>query len=998
MSGFITQVENSAALSVLALQEPLLYAEALEIDQQRNYASEREICEGSLIEFCKRAWREIVPGQMLVNWHHEEMCKYLEAISYGELRDLIINIPPRHGKSLICSIFWPAWMWCLEADPNFPLIGPQVRFLCVSYGAKLSWRHALDFKRLIEGEWYQSLWGDRVRVRSDQQSREDVAIYAGGERISNSIAGGIMGRGGDITICFPASELVLTEHGHVPIGEIVNKRMPIKVWSVSVGGQIELRPIVGWHKNPGSKILRISFDGGSVVRCTPNHRFLTSGGWLRAEELTPNDLVWTAGIDDSALYQRYGLVANAVHLGQRPVADLAFADIANLGAGQLGFGVARALGVTVGVGGSGGRPLATDRDAIGLVDFEMFPSSFVPADIPDCFHLDAHTGSDRSGAFGTSQNFDCLRLCEFGGAFAFSDWELPMRESVGDIFFSRSIREARQHWFGFATINVPDLLMWRGFSQKSPRDKAMDFDREAFVVSPQFNAGISSSVYMLGKEFSPNLPPSFVDARHTVYTTQIRNLIPRKSRHASPRLARIVSITDDGHSDSTFCLTISRNGTMVMGDAQVVAANCDDPHNLEGAESELQRTQTLKMFSEALTTRVTNPAIHAQVLVMQRLHDMDVTSWALENWPADTVHLMYPARFEIARAVPTDHRTYEGELLWPDLWPEEELRKIELGLVGPEGKDSPGLSAYAVAGQLQQSPRPREGGIIDIRDWAIYPETLPDPKEVVLSATGEIVLGLPPVSYVVVVCDTAMSEEELTSFNACLVFGIWHRRRNFVATTQPWFAPRWQGARDPADEVERIIEEDEQPRVILMEAWRRRCKLNDDTLDNLGRPQGLVQRLVDTARRRKADKIIIENKTRAKDVTDEMYRQFRREAALIELWNPTGHGDKVNRLHSVQPLFGQGLVYAPGHMVLKRDHVGQQYVDVEEFVWVNQVVNEVAQVPRGRYSDLADCVSMGLTWLRENGFLHLSAEFIADTLQQRQWQPKRARVREVYGV
>ena len=56
-----------------------------------NLAEEREICEGSLIEFMIRAWPEVEPGELDVNWHHREIAAALEAITDGENRALIIT-------------------------------------------------------------------------------------------------------------------------------------------------------------------------------------------------------------------------------------------------------------------------------------------------------------------------------------------------------------------------------------------------------------------------------------------------------------------------------------------------------------------------------------------------------------------------------------------------------------------------------------------------------------------------------------------------------------------------------------------------------------------------------------------------------------------------------------------------------------------------------------------------------------------------------------------
>src|SRR6516164_9544172 len=122
----------------------------------------------------------------------------LEAICSGELRSLVVNCPPRTGKSLICSVLYPAWVWC-RSDIG-PQSGPQVSFFCVSYSATLSEELAVKQRRLCFGAWYQGLWGDRVKMVLDQSSRANFANIGGGSRISSSIEAGLLGRGGDTQI------------------------------------------------------------------------------------------------------------------------------------------------------------------------------------------------------------------------------------------------------------------------------------------------------------------------------------------------------------------------------------------------------------------------------------------------------------------------------------------------------------------------------------------------------------------------------------------------------------------------------------------------------------------------------------------------------------------------------------------------------------------------------------------------------------------------------
>jgi hypothetical protein len=143
------------------------------------------------------------------------------------------------------------------------------------------------------------------------------------------------------------------------------------------------------------------------------------------------------------------------------------------------------------------------------------------------------------------------------------------------------------------------------------------------------------------------------------------------------------------------------------GDIQLL----DDLMTLKQAESELETRAVLAAFHEGLPTRVTNPNTASRVLVGERVSENDVTNAALETWGSECVHLMFPARYEVLRNCPQDKRTYEGELLWPEVWSEPEIRKLELGLSGLE-KGQSALSSFAVSAQLQQAPIPRGGQTI----------------------------------------------------------------------------------------------------------------------------------------------------------------------------------------------------------------------------------------------------------------------------------------------
>lgn len=160
-------------------------------------ALEAEKCERSLYAFLRAAWPHFDPAPFTGGWHLEAICEHLEAVSNGEIRKLLINIPPRMSKTSAVAIAWPVWTWALRPQDGMPLRGPGVRFLCASYGANKAQQDAVTARRLIASPWFQSLWGDRVRISKSRDNQEQYDTEAGGSRISTGIPESL-GKGGVI--------------------------------------------------------------------------------------------------------------------------------------------------------------------------------------------------------------------------------------------------------------------------------------------------------------------------------------------------------------------------------------------------------------------------------------------------------------------------------------------------------------------------------------------------------------------------------------------------------------------------------------------------------------------------------------------------------------------------------------------------------------------------------------------------------------------------------
>lgn len=160
----------------------------------------REDCQSSLRYFVEQAWTHVDPSPFMANWAIDAVCDHLEAVMLGQIPNLLINIPPRCSKTTIVSIMFPAWVWLRYAEEQKGLLsGPQVRFLCASYSDKLSLLSANAFRRLVKGEWYQSLYPE-LRFMQDQDAKGHMDNNQRGSRQSTSVGGSLLGLGGDILI------------------------------------------------------------------------------------------------------------------------------------------------------------------------------------------------------------------------------------------------------------------------------------------------------------------------------------------------------------------------------------------------------------------------------------------------------------------------------------------------------------------------------------------------------------------------------------------------------------------------------------------------------------------------------------------------------------------------------------------------------------------------------------------------------------------------------
>ena len=370
----------------------------------------------------------------------------------------------------------------------------------------------------------------------------------------------------------------------------------------------------------------------------------------------------------------------------------------------------------------------------------------------------------------------------------------------------------------------------------------------------------------------------------------------------------------------------------------------DDPNAAQEAFSEATIEKTIEWWDSALSTRLNDPKTGCFIIIQQRLAEDDLTGHVLEKDIGDWTHLCLPMRYESHRSFHTvlvpaeytddgeavtweDPRTEENQLLWPERFGEREVALLEKQL-GPWG----------AAGQLQQRPEVKGGGVIKTEWW--------EPWEA---------RAYPPMDFIIAALDTAYTTKQENDFSALTVWGVFSGDTLAISNKQV--------GRD-GQLVDVLVQNEngefetqslsvnrhygqQHAKVMLMNAWQEKLELHE-----------LVQRVAKTMKDMKVDKLLIENKAAGYSVAQEIRRLYGHEKWAVQLEDPKSQ-DKMARLYSIQHLFAEGLIHAP------------------DKAWSRMVIDQVASFPKGKHDDLVDTVSMAIRHLRLIGLLQRKDEHTA---------------------
>ena len=155
--------------------------------------------------FVEAAWPHVDPQPFVHAWHLEAICEAMEGLTNGDYRNLIINVPPGHAKSIVASVMWPAWEWG-------PKNRPGQRYIASALGTNISTRDTDRCRALVGSEWYRERWGHRARINPDRNRADRVELTARGHRVATSVGSRTTGLRGDTVIFDDPHDLMDAYH------------------------------------------------------------------------------------------------------------------------------------------------------------------------------------------------------------------------------------------------------------------------------------------------------------------------------------------------------------------------------------------------------------------------------------------------------------------------------------------------------------------------------------------------------------------------------------------------------------------------------------------------------------------------------------------------------------------------------------------------------------------------------------------------------------------
>lgn len=593
-------------------------------------------------------------------------------------------------KSIQVAVMFPAFVWTQE---------PSLRWLYSSYAQSLSIRDSVKMRRLIESPWYRERWGHVFELTSDQNQKLKFENNRSGYRMATSVGGSNTGEGGDVIVCLPYSSLIMTDRGLIPIGSIVEERLPVTVLSYDHQRGSSFEEIEAYEDNPSKPCIELTFSNGISLEGTEDHPvYIVGRGYLQlsqvplgARVVAHRETVHRLRKASVSASQAYGASEERVlqpclsrQMGERQ-------EQSAMDGWTRRIDVPAVLNTVLGHA----EPSQEGREILFDALSWLVPQGSSTSTVDD--------------ALLTLWNYDSDHKAQYRQAEVLLS---SMRQSRASRPYRRGVKSSLRAWaferalFGrLQSDGTEDSRAGRSIVSALSDDQMGDRQRIGCASHQlqQRRSQRDESDHTLSY-----LPWSHARWREKSEEMECSIVVARR-RIAQPERVYNLRITNNHNYFA--------NGILVH--------NCDDPHNVEQRESDVMREGAIDWWSNVMSTRVNNPKKRRRIVVGQRVHEHDLSGHLLDQ--GGWTHLNLPAEYEGGKCIVTgcvfhwdkDPRTTDGEPLWKDRYGAHEIQQLK--------KD---LKEYGSAAQLQQRPAPAEGGILKRHWWKYwcYPgqeETLP---------------------------------------------------------------------------------------------------------------------------------------------------------------------------------------------------------------------------------------------------------------------------------
>lgn len=864
---------------------------ALEQEQKKR------ACERSLHEFVRQGWAILEPKTPFVDgWALHAMCAHLEALTRGDIlpskelfHKLLMNVPPGLMKSLLVSVFWPAWEWG-------PKNMPHLRYVCVSHNQTLAIRDSVKCRVLITSEWYRSSWGNRFSLVRDQNTKLKFANNKMGFREAIS-AGGITGARGDRLLCLTYDTMILTSNGWIKIGEVVEGKLDVEIAGYD-SKSISWQKIELYEKNPARPIIKIRTKS-SELECTCDHPiFVVGKGWIEAERIEAGDSLclhelWQRDAHQEQVLQSGMLlrlsqngIDSCKHKAMRSLQDALLPASRSLGANRKARRMQHEM--------SGDSKQRREQSSVA----RWKCSSYLCSLRKNCCQR-TKRGKKKECKILLSVVRDYISVGQF--------WPSIKRKRLSGMWENISA--------GISTYsNVLERMCGQSAVKVSAWRKEWALD--SWKIRKALSTRMDSTIQRKYKGTRWKCLSSMLKkarGRKAESSCSSYRLCEREFRSDESNNSLQVVSRDNAWHSGTAQGVVEEVVTSVEKSARVVdftynlkvspdhnyfangllVHNCDDPLSFDDASSDAERTHIAEWWRGAAQTRINDMTTSVIVVIMQRLHELDVSGIILQE-DKYFIHLCLPMMMELDRKCKTpikwtnpknnkveafcDIRKKEGELLFPERFPQKQLNQLMIS-----------LGSYGTASQLQQRPDPKGGGYIK-RDWFRMWER---------SSTGE--MRLPDFKYIIQSYDTAFTEKTAGDPTGCIVVGVFNH----------------QGRRC----------------VMLLDAWTEHLDYPSLRKKIKEEYQALY------AGYKAVDLVLVENKGSGISILQDIQKMG---ITAIE-YNP-GKADKTARLMRVSPLIENGVFYIP------------ESKNRGDFIaWSHAFVSEVIRFPTATHDEFVDC-------------------------------------------